>query len=135
MTERLCTYDQAKLDERGKPTPGYIHLYEEWGAGQIGTIVLGNIPIHRESLEAKGNAIIDKDSKAWDPVEAFKPVVTAAKKHGSIVIGQLTAGGRQTPLEVNERELFRPRQCVAKTHSLPQTLYRPLKRRIRTFSG
>lgn len=62
MTERLCSYDQAKLDERGKPSKGYVHLYDEWGAGGIGTIILGNIPIHRELLEAKGNAIIDKDS-------------------------------------------------------------------------
>ncbi|GAA6035118.1 hypothetical protein JCM8097_006369, partial [Rhodosporidiobolus ruineniae] len=40
MTERLCTYSQDNLDERGKPTPEYIKLYEEWGKGAIGTIVL-----------------------------------------------------------------------------------------------
>lgn len=31
QTERLCTFDQDNLDERGKPTPEYIKLYEEWG--------------------------------------------------------------------------------------------------------
>ena len=40
MTERLCTYDDNDLDARGKPTPEYIKLYEEWGKGEIGVIVL-----------------------------------------------------------------------------------------------
>lgn len=31
QTERLCTFDQDNLDERGKPTPEYLKLYEEWG--------------------------------------------------------------------------------------------------------
>ncbi|WAQ88142.1 hypothetical protein PtA15_9A267 [Puccinia triticina] len=128
MTERLCTYDDVDLDARGKPTPEYEELYRVWSEGKIGTIILvhgcfsyilivedgvhkadlkanppipkGNIPVHREYLEAKGNAIIDKDSP-WDPVEAFKPVISAAKAHGSLVIGQLTHAGRQTPFQVN----------------------------------
>ncbi|KNE96593.1 hypothetical protein PSTG_10151 [Puccinia striiformis f. sp. tritici PST-78] len=100
MTERLCTYDQEDLNARGKPTAEYVELYKVWGQGKIGIIILGNIPVHREYLEAKGNAIIDKDSP-WDPVEAFKPVIAAAKAHGSLVIGQLTHAGRQTPIHVN----------------------------------
>ncbi|KAH9819697.1 hypothetical protein DFH28DRAFT_1105412 [Melampsora americana] len=100
MTEKLCTYSETDLNERGKPTPEYLRLYKLWGEGQIGIIVLGNIPIHRENLEAKGNAIIDRDS-SWDPVEAFRPVIAAAKAHGSLVIGQLTHAGRQTATEVN----------------------------------
>lgn len=100
MTERLCTYHETDLGARGKPTPEYIRLYKVWGEGQIGTIILGNIPIHRENLEAKGNPIIDRDSP-WDPVEAFKPVIAAANAHGSLVIGQLTHGGRQTPSYIN----------------------------------
>lgn len=40
MTERLCTYDDNDLDARGKPTPEYVKLYEEWGKGEIGVIVL-----------------------------------------------------------------------------------------------
>ncbi|GAA5994756.1 NADH:flavin oxidoreductase/NADH oxidase family protein [Rhodotorula paludigena] len=101
MTERLCTYDQDNLDERGKPTPEYEHLYKVWGEGKIGVIVLGNIPIDREGLEAKKNAIIDARSP-WDPVAAFKPVIAAAKAHGSLVIGQLTHGGRQVSEEVTK---------------------------------
>ncbi|KAA1114385.1 hypothetical protein PGT21_006795 [Puccinia graminis f. sp. tritici] len=100
LTERLCSYDQLDLDARGKPTQEYEELYKVWSQGKIGIIVLGNIPIHREYLEAMGNAIIDKDSP-WDPVEAFKPAIATAKTHGSLVIGQLTHAGRQTPLDVN----------------------------------
>ncbi|GAA5902151.1 hypothetical protein JCM6882_006714 [Rhodosporidiobolus microsporus] len=100
MTERLCTYDQENLDERGKPTEEYRKLYETWGEGQVGVIVLGNIPVDRKGLEAKGNAIIDAKSP-WDPVAAFKPAIAAAKAHGSLVIGQLTHGGRQVSEEVD----------------------------------
>ncbi|KDE02332.1 hypothetical protein MVLG_07102 [Microbotryum lychnidis-dioicae p1A1 Lamole] len=104
MTERLCTYDQEDLDSRGKPTPEYIKLYEEWGKGKTGVIVLGNIPVDREGLEAQKNAIIDKRSP-WDPVEAFKPVIAAAKAHGSLVIGQLTHGGRQVSTAVTSHPI------------------------------
>lgn len=40
MTERLCTWGQNGDLENGKPTPEYLKLYEEWGKGAIGTIVL-----------------------------------------------------------------------------------------------
>jgi hypothetical protein len=36
MTERLCTWDDGNPDECGKPTPEYLHVYEEWGKGKIG---------------------------------------------------------------------------------------------------
>ncbi|BGP12917.1 hypothetical protein JCM10213_004336 [Rhodosporidiobolus nylandii] len=101
MTERLCSYDQEDLGARGKPSPEYLRLYEEWGKGQIGVIVLGNIPVERKGLEAKKNAIIDAKSTGWDPVEAFKPVIAACKAHGSLVIGQLTHGGRQVSSDVD----------------------------------
>lgn len=43
MTEELCTYDQDHPELRGKPTPEYIELYEQWGQGDIGIIVLGEL--------------------------------------------------------------------------------------------
>ena len=52
------------------------------------------------SLEAKGNPIIDARSP-WDAVEAFKPVIAAVKKNGSLCIAQLTHGGRQTADTIN----------------------------------
>lgn len=60
VTERLCTYSDDDHNERGKPTPEYLELYRVWGEGEIGTIVLGNIPVDRTHLEGKGNAVIDK---------------------------------------------------------------------------
>jgi len=100
MTERVCTWDDTNPDERGKPTPEYIHLYEEWGKGAIGTIILGNIPCDHRYPEALRNAVLDPTSQ-WDVPEAFKPVIKAANAHGSIVIGQVTHAGRQTPIEAN----------------------------------
>jgi hypothetical protein len=47
MTERLCTWDDTNWDVCGQPTKEYLRLYQEWGQGGIGVIVLGNIPIDR----------------------------------------------------------------------------------------
>jgi len=125
MTERLCTFDQLNLDSRGKPTPEYLELYRVWSEGKIGIIILGNIPVHREYLEAKGNAIIDKDS-SWDPVEAFKPVIATSKAHGSLVIGQLTHAGRQTPSHVNPNPVsasdVQSPDCFGMTFGKPRAL-------------
>jgi 2,4-dienoyl-CoA reductase-like NADH-dependent reductase (Old Yellow Enzyme family) len=62
MTERLCTYEKDDLAARGKSTAEYERLYKIWGEGEIGVIVLGNIPIEREGLEAAKNMIIDKSN-------------------------------------------------------------------------
>lgn len=40
--------------------------------------------------------------QSWDAVSALKPVIQACKAHGSLVIGQLTNGGRQTSQDINE---------------------------------
>jgi 2,4-dienoyl-CoA reductase-like NADH-dependent reductase (Old Yellow Enzyme family) len=93
MTERLCIWNDAEPKTSGQPTPEYIRLYEEWGQGGIGVIVLGNIPCDARYPEAKGNAIMDPTG-SWDPVEAFKPVMAACKAKGSLVIGQVTHAGR-----------------------------------------
>ncbi|GAA5942309.1 uncharacterized protein JCM15063_002966 [Sporobolomyces koalae] len=99
MTERLCSFDQDKLESRGQVSKEYVKLYEEWGKGQIGVIVLGNIPIDYEGLEARGNMIID-DRSSYDPVENLREAIKVAKAGGSLVIGQLTHGGRQTSTDV-----------------------------------
>jgi 2,4-dienoyl-CoA reductase-like NADH-dependent reductase (Old Yellow Enzyme family) len=93
MTERLCTWDDENPDNCGKPTPEYLKLYEEWGRGEIGIVVLGNIPCDRRYPEAKRNPVIDPLSP-WDAVVAFTPVIKAAKARGSLVIGQVTHAGR-----------------------------------------
>lgn len=68
-------------------------------------IVLGNLPISRTDLEAPKNAIIDARS-SWDPVPGLKRAIDVAKAHGSLVIGQLTHGGRQVSEEVNKASCY-----------------------------
>lgn len=99
MTERLCSFSEDKPETRGQVSKEYVKLYEEWGKGRIGVIVLGNIPIDYEGLEARGNMIIDERS-TYDPVENLRESIRLAKAGGSLVIGQLTHGGRQTSVDV-----------------------------------
>ncbi|GAA5872565.1 hypothetical protein JCM16303_004565 [Sporobolomyces ruberrimus] len=99
MSERLCSFSEDQPETRGKVSQEYIKLYEEWGKGSIGLIVLGNIPIDYEGLEGRGNMSIDERS-AFDHVENLRETIKRAKAHGSLVIGQLTHGGRQTPIDV-----------------------------------
>lgn len=97
MTERLCTWSDDDFKKRGWPTPEYIQLYTSWGEGEIGTIVLGNVPCDARYPEAKKNACIDPEIASHDEyVKAYKPVIDAAKAHGSLVIAQVTHAGRQT---------------------------------------
>ena len=41
----------------------------------------------------------------WNPTEAFKPAIKAAQADGALVIGQLTAGGRQVPENVQKHPI------------------------------
>ncbi|KAN0060424.1 hypothetical protein ACQY0O_007754 [Thecaphora frezii] len=102
MSERLCTWDKDDFKKRGWPTPEYIGLYKLWGEGQIGTIVLGNIPTDARYPEATNNACIDYTIGSHDEyVKAFRPVIQAAKAKGSLVVAQLTHAGRQTNYDIN----------------------------------
>lgn len=40
MTELVCDWplDEAHADDRGKPTPEFLKIYEQWGTGGIGKI-------------------------------------------------------------------------------------------------
>jgi 2,4-dienoyl-CoA reductase-like NADH-dependent reductase (Old Yellow Enzyme family) len=65
---------------------------------------MGNIPVDARYPEAMKNATIDRDAPwAADHVSAFKPVIAAAKAHGSVVIAQLTHGGRQSSVLTTEQ--------------------------------
>ena len=96
MTERLCTWGDD-LKERGHPTDAYIEMYKLWGEGQVGVMVFGNVPCDVRYPEAARNMCLDPDQSPHNIVELFKPAVTAAKKHGSLAVIQLTHAGRQTP--------------------------------------
>lgn len=84
-------------------------------------IVLGNLPISRTDLEAPKNAVIDARS-SWDPVPGLKRAIDAAKAHGSLVIGQLTHGGRQVSEEVNK--VSEPVSMGRRTQKLTSPLLR-----------
>ncbi|GAA98022.1 uncharacterized protein L969DRAFT_46004 [Mixia osmundae IAM 14324] len=95
MTERLCHATN------GKPSEAYLEIYREWGRGQTGTIILGNIPVDVRSKEAVGNFCLDRGNDRWDAVTETEKVVKVTKAYGSLCIGQLTHGGRQTPKHIN----------------------------------
>ncbi|KAK8044965.1 hypothetical protein PG993_004989 [Apiospora rasikravindrae] len=95
MTERLCQWNKEGEDisTRGFPTKEYELLYQRWGEGEIGVIVTGNIMLKYDAVEGYGNAILcdDHDNR----VGAFQRVTAAAKKHGSLVVAQISHPGRQ----------------------------------------
>lgn len=64
MSEVLSHYDHDNKFLNGRPTEKHFKLYEEWGRGEIGSIISGNIAVHREALEARGNMVIDYDITA-----------------------------------------------------------------------
>jgi len=98
MTERLSSWDPKDVPKRGVPSEGLINVYKRWGEGGYGQILTGNIMIHPEHLEAAGNPIIPKDAPfEGERFEAFKKLATEAKKKGSLITGQLSHPGRQTP--------------------------------------
>lgn len=96
MTERLSTWDPVDLPRRGVPTKELINVYRRWGEGVPGVSVTGNIMITYEHLEAPGNMIIPLDTPfSGKRFDAFKDLATEAKRHGSLVVGQVSHPGRQ----------------------------------------
>ncbi|KAF2857453.1 FMN-linked oxidoreductase [Piedraia hortae CBS 480.64] len=97
MTERQSSWDPKKLEARGVPSKELINLYRRWGEGGIGNILTGNIMIEYDQLEAAGNPIITRECEpSGERFERFKELAAAAKKHGSLIMGQLSHPGRQT---------------------------------------
>src|SRR6478609_5716556 len=96
MTERLSTWDPKVLEKRGVPTPELINVYRRWGEGEFGLILTGNVMIEYDQLEAAGNPIIPSDAPFHgERFEAFKELAAAGKKHGSLIVAQLSHPGRQ----------------------------------------
>lgn len=59
-------------------------------------ILTGNILIDYEHLEALGNPIIPRDAPFHgERFERFKELASEAKKHGSLIVGQVNHPGRQ----------------------------------------
>ncbi|KAJ5589644.1 hypothetical protein N7537_012322 [Penicillium hordei] len=97
LTERMGSWSPSDPSARGIPGQKLINLYRRWGEGQFGLILTGNIMIAYDQLESPGNMIIDLENPfAGERFEAFKELATAAKKHGSLIVGQVSHPGRQT---------------------------------------
>ncbi|KAK5130434.1 hypothetical protein LTR08_002133 [Meristemomyces frigidus] len=96
MTERISSWDPKNFEARGIPSKNLINVYKRWGEGAIGNILTGNLMIEYDHLEAAGNPIIPRGSKyEGERFEAFKEMATEGKKHGCLMVGQVSHPGRQ----------------------------------------
>ncbi|KAK8103016.1 NADH-dependent flavin oxidoreductase nadA [Apiospora sp. TS-2023a] len=102
MTERLSTWDPKDKPKRGVPTDKLVNVYRRWGEGGHGVILTGNVMIAYDQLEAAGNPIIPGDAPfEGERFEKFKELATASKKHGSLIVAQLSHPGRQVTDAIN----------------------------------
>ncbi|KAK3659359.1 hypothetical protein LTR56_001249 [Elasticomyces elasticus] len=96
MTERLSSWDPKNLEARGIPSKELINAYRRWGEGEIGNILTGNVMIEYDHLEASGNPIVPRGAPyEGERFEAFKEMAEVAKKHGSLMVAQVSHPGRQ----------------------------------------
>ncbi|KAH8724729.1 hypothetical protein GQ44DRAFT_708182 [Phaeosphaeriaceae sp. PMI808] len=106
MTERLSSWDPENLEVRGVPSKNLVNVYRRWGEGKYGVILTGNIMIEYDHLEAAGNPIIPRDSPfGGERFEVFKEIATQAKKHGSLIVGQVSHPGRQVTDSIQENPI------------------------------
>lgn len=103
MTERLSSWDPKNLEARGIPSDNLINVYKRWGEGQLGLILTGNLMLEYDQLEAAGNLIIPRTEKPEGKrFDAFKRMASASKAHGSLIVGQLSHPGRQSPSKIQK---------------------------------
>ncbi|KAJ9639011.1 hypothetical protein H2201_005922 [Coniosporium apollinis] len=96
MTERISSWDPQNFEKRGIPSKNLINVYRRWGEGALGVILTGNIMIEPDQLEAAGNPIIPRTAPfEGERFEAFKKLAAESKKHGSLIVGQVSHPGRQ----------------------------------------
>lgn len=96
MTERLSSWDPNNLSKRGIPTPEIINAYNWFGEGGIGIILTGNLMVDTVNIEGAGNLIIPPDAPFQGPrFEAYQRLAWAGNHAGSLMLGQLSHGGRQ----------------------------------------
>ncbi|PVI05898.1 NADH:flavin oxidoreductase/NADH oxidase-like protein [Periconia macrospinosa] len=106
MTERLSSWDPNNLEARGVPSKNIANVYRRWGEGEFGVILSGNIMIEYDHLEAAGNLIIPRGSGYdGERFEGFKEIATQAKKHGSLIVGQVSHPGRQVQDKIQKNPI------------------------------
>jgi len=106
MTERLSSWDPQNLEARGVPSKNLINVYRRWGEGEFGVILTGNIMVEYDHLEAAGNPIIPRGSPySGERFEGFKELATQSKKHGSLIVGQVSHPGRQVAENIQKKPI------------------------------
>lgn len=103
MTEQISSWDPKNFEARGIPSKNLINVYKRWGEGQLGTILTGNIMIEYDQLEGAGNAIIPRAAEfSGERFDAFKALAAESKKHGSLIVGQVSHPGRQVESRIQK---------------------------------
>jgi len=106
MTERLSSWDPKNFEARGVPSKNLINVYRRWGEGEFGVILTGNIMVEYDHLEAAGNPIIPRGSAfEGERFEAFKELAAQSKKHGSLIVGQVSHPGRQVAENIQKHPI------------------------------
>lgn len=106
MTERMASWHPNQPEACGVPSDAVVNVYGRWGEGGWGVILTGNVMLDYNQLEAAGNLIIPPGSLCeGERYEGFRRMAAAAKKHGSLVMAQLSHPGRQVPIEINDRPI------------------------------
>lgn len=123
MTERLSSWDPKNLEARGVPSKNLINVYRRWGEGEFGVILTGNIMVEYDHLEAvslkllryictiahlvkAGNPIIPRSAPyEGERFEGFKELATQSKKHGSLIVGQVSHPGRQVAENIQKHPI------------------------------
>ena len=92
---------EGLADANNNPTVALISLYQRWGQGGAGVLILGNTPVDLWHLEHAGNFVLSPHSD----MDKVKQLAAAAKAGGAKVLPQLSHSGRQTPAAINETPL------------------------------
>ncbi|KAJ9650784.1 hypothetical protein H2198_009921 [Neophaeococcomyces mojaviensis] len=96
MTERLSSWDPKDYTQRGIPGEEIQRVYERWSEGGLGHILTGNIMLDYDQLEAAGNLIIPLEAPfEGSRFDGFSKIASLAKRHGSLITGQVCHPGRQ----------------------------------------
>ncbi|KAK7750471.1 hypothetical protein SLS62_007550 [Diatrype stigma] len=106
MSERMASFDASDVASRGIPSEEMVRLYGRWGEGRWGQILTGNLMIHPEHLEAAGNLIVPPDAEFQGlRFDRFAALAREAKRHGSLMVAQVSHPGRQVPEDIQKHPI------------------------------
>lgn len=94
MTEGLA-------DEKNRATAAHATLYRRWAEGGAGTLLTGNVQVHRDYLERPGNIVIEGEQSA-EQLFGLRAMASAVTDNGAHIWMQISHAGRQTPAAVTK---------------------------------